>query len=53
MKIVMDGTAENVKEKAVVILFKYKLDFPHLSASLVDNANVTFSKLHLVYKLTK
>lgn len=37
-------TAENIKQKIVDILSKYKLDIAHLSAYLADSASVNFGK---------
>ena len=44
-------TAEIIKQKAVGILPKYKLDLAHLSAYSSDSANANFGKFHSVCKL--
>nr|XP_012606182.1 uncharacterized protein LOC105863530 isoform X1 [Microcebus murinus] len=44
-------TSENIKQKIVDILSKYKLDFSHLSAYSADSADVNYNKFHSVYKL--
>ncbi|XP_058409245.1 uncharacterized protein LOC131412973 [Diceros bicornis minor] len=44
-------TSENIKQKIMDMLSKYKLDFAHLSAYSADSADVNFSKFHSVYKL--
>lgn len=42
-------TKENIKQKHVDILLKYKLDMAYPSMYSADNANVNFGKFYSVY----